>query len=166
MAEPTQIGYKRRKNLPDLLKPNSLYQEDQDGYVETINTSNPSTVLDYYFSDSFNDHSELGFKITLGEIASRKSFRMDPKYCWLWYMQKGEVGFGKRKKTKISTYIKQVRLEKLPKGALRSETQLIDLNNVSPRSGKISESQTVLEIGSDRVIFKGAEYIIQSLNRT
>ena len=163
MAEPTEIGYKRRKNLPDLLKPNLLYNEDDEGFVEQINTTDPKTVLDYYFTKEFVEHSELGFKITIDEITSRQSFRMDPKYCWLWYKQKGEIGSSQSVKTKLSTYLQQVSLDKLTKGILEDETQLVDLDNVFPRSGKIHESQKVLEIGSDRVIFGGSEYIYSKL---
>jgi type I restriction-modification system DNA methylase subunit len=163
MAEPAQIGYKRRKNLPDLQKVNQLYNEDSDGFVSEIDLDNPTTVLDFYFTKKSVQHSELGFKVTLGEIVSRQSFRIDPKYCWLWYKQFGEIGDPGTPKKKLSSYLRQVRLPKVPKGALNDETELVDLDNVMSRSGRIYESQTVLEIGSDRVLFDGAEYIYSKL---
>ena len=89
MAEPKYVGYKRRKNLPDLPQPNRLYQDDGSGDITNISPDSPITVLDYYFAgDSTSPNSELGFWITLSNITGRKGFRLDPKYRWLWDFQR------------------------------------------------------------------------------
>jgi type I restriction enzyme M protein len=163
MAEPKMIGYKRRKNLPDLQKPNHLYLETTEGNVEKIDKVDPKTVLDYFFSDEFIENSEMGFNVTIKDIVSRKSYRMDPKYCWLWYKQRGIIGIKETKKVPISNYLQLVNLKKIAKGSLDEETQIVDLDNSHPRSGKILTYESVDEIGSDRVKFEGAEFVFSKL---
>jgi type I restriction enzyme M protein len=157
------IGYKRRKNLPDLQKPNHLYLETTEGNVEKIDKVDPKTVLDYFFSDEFIENSEMGFNVTIKDIVSRKSYRMDPKYCWLWYKQRGIIGIKETKKVPISNYLQLVNLKKIAKGSLDEETQIVDLDNSHPRSGKILTYESVDEIGSDRVKFEGAEFVFSKL---
>ncbi len=69
MAEPLEIGYKRRKNLPDLIRPNHLYQEGAQAEVRA-DPSNPQTVLDFFRGgESANETSDRGFWIKLSDIA-------------------------------------------------------------------------------------------------
>lgn len=164
-AEPQTIGYKRRKNLPDLPLPNLLYQEDNEGALHSIEPKYPRSVLDQYFAGKESKPSPtLGFRSTLRNISLRKGFRLDPKYRWLWDYQNG-VAFGDpTKAVELSTFLSIVDLPKIPKGDLPQETTLIDLEHVESRQALLdNELQQVDVIGSDRVKFVDSDLLISKL---
>ncbi|WP_020571593.1 restriction endonuclease subunit M [Neolewinella persica] len=163
MAEPTQIGYKRRKNLSDLEKPNQLYSENSEGEIDEIDLSNPKTVLDYFFTDEDVEDSELGFKVSVEDVLARTSYRLDPKYCFLWHKLDGKVVPSNEPSAPLSQYLEVIKLEKLSKGQLENETTIADLDSVAPLSGKISTTSIVDEINSDKVIFAGADLLFSKL---
>jgi type I restriction enzyme M protein len=164
-AEPTSIGYKRRKNLPDLLLPNLLYQEDSDGGVRQIEPNYPRTVLDYYFAGiEAQPSATLGFRSSLRNISLRKGFRLDSKYRWLWDFQNG-VAFGDpNTAVELSTFLSIVDLPKIPKGDLPQETTLIDLEHVESRQALLNNELPQVDIiGSDRVKFVNCDLLISKL---
>lgn len=131
MAEPKEVGYKRRKNLSDLPRPNQLYQETKEGFVAGIDARDAKTVLDYFFSNDLSRSSaELGFWITLRDVVGRPAFRFDPKYAWLWHKQIGLVYGGAQRARPLSDFLDIVELSKQKKGSLSKDTLLIDLDQV------------------------------------
>jgi len=165
MAEPPSIGYKRRKNLPDLLLPNLLYQENSNGGLERIDQNHPRTVLDYYFAGIQEQPSAtLGFRSSLRNISLRKGFRLDPKYRWLWDFQNG-IAFGDANRAmELSTFLSIVDLPKIPKGDLSEETTLIDLEHVESRQALLHNDLSQVDIiGSDRVKFVDSDLLISKL---
>ena len=165
MAEPTFVGYKRRKNLPDLPQPNQLYQEDATGNVLRVTPDTPSTVLDFYRAE--NAHTpdpNLGFWTSLNNVARRKGFRLDPKYRWLWDFRQGHIFGDPSKSSPISSFLQVVRLPKVPKGDLSQETRLIDLECVEARQAIVRDDAPLVDnIGSDRVRFNACDLVISKL---
>jgi len=168
MAEPTKIGYKRRKNLPDLPKPNELYREDSLGNVERDKLPSgiePKTVLDVYRSSNRPTPSPgIGFWTSLRNVGTRPGFRLDPKYRWLWDFQEGVVLGAAELAKPLSTKLRIVSLPKLAKGDLEERTKLIDLEYVESRQAIIrNEVPEVDRIGSDKIRFQGCDFVISKL---
>lgn len=168
MAEPQNIGYKRRKNLPDLKKTNDLYQENEDGDVMTITPENPQSVLDYFnkpYEPNFKPNLQLGFYVTIKDITRRSTLRTDPKYNWLWVVMDGVVTINPScsSQVNLSLFIDIIKLEKISKSQLDDEKELIDLDSVLPRKGNYENSQFVNEIGSDKNLFKNADILFSKL---
>lgn len=165
MAEPDSVGYKRRKNLPDLPTPNRLYREAVDGSVDSTNTENPTTVLDAYKlgRNGFCDPT-LGFWVQLGDVCQRPGLRLDPKYRWLWDHSQG-VATGSLETSKpLSEYIEIVPLPKVSKGDLATDTRLIDLEWVESRQALLNpDVPSVDTIGSDKVLFDNCELAFSKL---
>ncbi|HXS48233.1 MAG TPA: N-6 DNA methylase [Solirubrobacterales bacterium] len=155
MAEPQSVGYKRRKGLPDLPRPNDL--EDEDG-------TGGDSVLERWQDPSRTPDPRFGFRTTLSKVASRTGLRLDPKYRWLWDFQNGHVMGDPDKARPLRDYLKIVRLGKTEKGTLDQETSVVDLEYVEGRQAFLSsEVPTLDEIGSDKVSFRGAELLFSKL---
>ncbi|MGN6556558.1 MAG: HsdM family class I SAM-dependent methyltransferase [Solirubrobacterales bacterium] len=155
MAEPREVGYKRRKNLADLSRPNDLIDESGEGGDSVLSRwRDPSPAPDAVF----------GFRTTLGAVASRPGLRLDPKYRWLWDFQEGLV-FGDAEEARpLGEALRIVRLGKVRKGELAQEREVIDLDQVESRQALLSEEVPKLyEIGSDKVSFAGAELALSKL---
>ncbi len=168
MAEPQNIGYKRRKNLPDLVKENDLYQENEQGNIKDIDIQKPITVLDFYYrgyKEGENEQLEKGFYIKVSDICKRPYLRLDPKYLWFWNKQNGIVTINDKGNDiiQLNEFIHKIDLQKIQKGALTEETILIDLESVQPRAGKENSHENVFEIGSDKVSFNGANILFSKL---
>ena len=73
-AEPLEIGYKRRKGLPDLET-----ESDLDEVIKAYNSKRIKNRLRY------------GFRSSIADVMNRDSMRLDPKYRWLWDIEKGTV---------------------------------------------------------------------------
>jgi type I restriction-modification system DNA methylase subunit len=165
MAEPATIGYKRRKNLSDLYLHNDLYRESDTGEVSEPQPFEPRTVLDYYRAGENNPPDpKLGFWTSLRAVISRNGFRLDPKYRWLWDFQRGCVLGDTSTASELSSFLKIVKLPKIPKGDLAEEAKLIDLESVEARQAFVSDQVPVVDtIGSDRVQFQGCDLAISKL---
>lgn len=149
MAEPEQVGYKRRKGLSDLPRPTDLPQ-----------------VVASFRGDLEEETLKHGFFITLADVLSRQKLRIDPKYCWLWYKQRGEVmvrGYGEYEP--LSTWLSVVNMDKVHKGPLKETTKLIELDSVQSGTGRVTAgaAEEVDEIGSDKVSFTGVDIAISKL---
>jgi type I restriction enzyme M protein len=164
MAEPQQVGYKRRKNLADLTARNDLYPETPshpDGRKDAVG----STVLDRYRAGPATaPDAALGFWTSLGAVLGRGGVRLDPKYRWLWDFQDGVVHGRAKSAVALRDILKVVDLPKVKKGELADEAELIDLEHVESRQGFLSPNVGVVdEIGSDKVKFEGCELIFSKL---
>jgi type I restriction enzyme M protein len=155
MAEPREVGYKRRKNLADLSRPNDLMDESGGGR---------DNVLARWRDPAQPPDSVFGFRTTLGAVASRPGLRLDPKYRWLWDFQEGLV-FGHAEAARpLGEALQIVRLGKVRKGELSQESEVIDLDQVESRQALVGEEVPKLyEIGSDKVSFAGAEIALSKL---
>lgn len=163
MAEPAKVGYKRRKNLSDLLTENQLYNEDENGYVKT--SLEPNTVL-YFLKnrDKIVPNLNIGFVTSVEAVLKRPGFRLDPKYRWLWDFKFGIVFGTTYSSFSLSKYIALVDLAKVKKGDLSQETTLIDIEAVEARQGFLAENNPDVEIiGSDKVLFTGADILFSKL---
>lgn len=158
MAEPSSVGYKRRKGLPDLIQPNDLYIEEGKA---------GDSVLDsyrrYLSGERGEPNSVYGFTTKLKDVARRPGHRLDPKYRWLWDFQDGKVGLGSDH-SPLSELLESVDLPKIPAGGLSQETKVIDLEYVAGRSGIVSnEAPFLSEISSTRVSFSGCQIAFSKL---
>ncbi|HET9676089.1 MAG TPA: N-6 DNA methylase [Solirubrobacterales bacterium] len=155
MAEPREVGYKRRKNLSDLSRPNDLMDESGAG---------TDSVLSHWRDASRPADAVFGFRTTLGAVASRPGLRLDPKYRWLWDFQQGLVFGAPEEARPLGEALQIVRLGKVKKGELQQESEVIDLDQVESRQALLSEEVPKLyEIGSDKVCFAGAELALSKL---
>ncbi len=155
MAEPTTVGYKRRKNLSDLPMPNELYREDIADPLSEIETESPTTVLEYFkVGKNVTPSPILGFYTNILNVVSRKGCRLDPKYRWLWDYQDGIVYGNPSKAIPLSKIIKIIEPQKIPKGDLAEERQVIDLEYIESRQAIVRPDVPVLDsIGSDKIKF-------------
>jgi type I restriction-modification system DNA methylase subunit len=165
MAEPKSVGYKRRKNLPDLPTPNNLYPEDGNGDVDQARVAGSDTVLARWRAgDSADGDASLGFWTSLASIASRPGLRFDPKYRWLWDEQNGVVNGTLETSVPLSDVLELVKLPQVDKGELSEPTRLIDLEMVESRQAVVSPEVPVVDtIGSTRVRFEGADLVMSKL---
>lgn len=165
MAEPTSAGYKRRKNLADLVLPNFLYREDSEGEVASVNIQEPTTVLDFYHAGpSYSPNARLGFWTNLHNVTQRKGLRLDPKYRWLWDFQQGYVHGKPEQSVELSSFLALTELPKIPKGELNQETPLIDLEYVESRQALVREDMPIVDIiGSDKVKFENCDLLFSKL---
>jgi type I restriction enzyme M protein len=165
MAEPTTVGYKRRKGLSDLPARNELFTEDASGKPAAEDAGKLTSVLGHYRANPKTPPSaKLGFWVTLSQVVSRTGCRLDPKYRWLWDFQSG-VAFGSPKTAcPLGKHLVLVELQKVAKGGLDSETLLVDLEAVEARQALIRNGvERVDTIGSDKVRFDGAELLFSKL---
>lgn len=138
LAEPQNVGYKRRKGLPDLIQPDDLFGE--------------SSVLNN-FHDGGEESLRFGFRVKLSELAVRPSLRLDPKYLYLWVKRGGNV-FGQKSGTvKLGELLRPFKPNKLPKGPLSSPRLLVDLANVESKMSIVSDVEEIDELGSDKIEF-------------
>lgn len=155
MAEPREVGYKRRKNLSDLSRPNELIDESDEG---------ADSVLSRWRDPSQDPDAVFGFRTTLRAVASRTGLRLDPKYRWLWDFQEGLVFGAADAARPLGEALRIVRLGKVKKGELEAEHEVIDLDQVESRQALVGEAvPRLFEIGSDKVSFAGAELALSKL---
>ncbi len=161
-AEPQKVGYKRRKNLPDILDRNDLYEEDMNS--NQIFMDGESVLSSFLRKDYEKCSLTFGFYSNLSNVFSRKNFRLDPKYRWLWDYEKGKV-LGESEDLKpLGEYLSIVKLEKKVKGELEADFPLIDLEYVETRQAIVSEFVPVVDqIGSDKVIFEKIDLAFSKL---
>ena len=168
MAEPKSVGYKRRKGLPDLHDDNDLYSELPDGNVDLEDCSR--TVLSSYLSSSeLTPSADLGFLTNLKQIGRREHLRLDPKYRWLWDNQKGVAlsrpeSSNALSKKALSEILEVVKLPRVEKGKVNSETVLIDLEHVERREARVRHTLPLIDtIGSQKIRFEGCDLAISKL---
>ena len=138
LAEPQNVGYKRRKGLPDLVQPDDLF-----GDVSVLGN----------FKGCGDESLRFGFRVQLSELAIRPSLRLDPKYLHLWVKRKGDV-FGQHNGlTKLGDLMVPYKPNKLTKGPLGSPRLLVDLANVESKMSIVSGAEEIDEIGSDKIEF-------------
>jgi type I restriction-modification system DNA methylase subunit len=155
MAEPREVGYKRRKNLSDLSRPNELIDESGEG---------GDSVLARWRDPAAGADPVFGFRTTLGAVAARPGLRLDPKYRWLWDFQEGLVFGSDETARPLREALAIVRLGKVRKGELEQESEVIDLDQVESRQALLADGVPRLyEIGSDKVTFAGAELVFSKL---
>ncbi|WP_454149504.1 N-6 DNA methylase [Microbacterium lacticum] len=157
MAEPSSVGYKRRKGLSDVPTRNDLMAESDSQEQES--------VLSRFRRGYSDDHdAQLGFWTTLEAVASRPGLRLDPKYRWLWDFDGGVTLGSADRAVPLGSYLEIVALKKIAKGELTEERRLVDLELVEGRQGMITiEIPTVETIGSEKVSFDGADLIFSKL---
>jgi type I restriction enzyme M protein len=166
MAEPTSVGYKRRKNLPDLATPNDLYSEGtDDGLAPQEGVHTTSTVLDTWLRGPQHEPSDrFGFWTNLQNVASRDGFRLDPKYRWLWDFEEGVAHGTIDNAEELRSVLEIVKLQKVKKGKLENSTQLIDLEHVESRQAlQVSNVPNVEIVGSEKVRFENSELVFSKL---
>ena len=166
MAEPKQIGYKRRKNLPDLIIANDLYFVEQDDVpCRDWREDRPSVLGALTRGEYSANDSRFGFWTSLDKIGLRHGFRLDPKYRWLWDFQGGVICGERSRSVCLNTAIEIVELPTVPAGELQEATSVIDLEYVESRQAITRKSAvpTLDSIESTKVSFRGADLVISRL---
>lgn len=167
MAEPKQIGYKRRKNLADLETSNDLYVSTADGIPERQWDEKRPSVLGAFLrkGDPIISDPQMGFWTNLGNVGKRDGFRLDPKYRWMWDHQDGLICGKVAKAVRLDSLLDLVELKKIPEGDLAEEAKLIDLEYVESRQAIVREDDvpTVDSVESTKVAFNGADLLISKL---
>ncbi|WP_051321290.1 N-6 DNA methylase [Chrysiogenes arsenatis] len=148
LAEPQNVGYKRRKGLPDLVQPDDLFGE---------------TSVFNNFKSSEKESLRFGFRVKLSELAVRPSLRLDPKYLHLWVKRKGNVFGQEAGINKLGDLLVPYKPNKLPKGLLSSPRLLVDLANVESKMSIVSGVEEIDELGSDKIEFGESELAISKL---
>ncbi|MCY4375155.1 MAG: N-6 DNA methylase [Spirochaetaceae bacterium] len=160
MAEPENIGYKRRKGLPDIEKPNDLFRED----VHDGGKSRMDTVIGRFRAPDCGPSAQLGFWTDLRRIAARETLRLDPKYRWLWDYGEGLAHGNRERALPLRGILEVVKLRQVPKGELGRERILIDLDCVESRQAVLREGVPWVDtIGSQKVEFDGCEMAFSKL---
>lgn len=166
MAEPNQIGYKRRKNLPDLETPNDLYVSGSDGIpARQWDEEQPSVLGAFLRRDHASNDSRIGFWTNLRNIGRRGGFRLDPKYRWLWDYQDGVICGNPQRTVRLDSLFEIVKLKKVAAGDLTEEAKLIDLEYVESRQAiiRMDDVPTVESVESTKVSFSGADLLFSKL---
>jgi type I restriction-modification system DNA methylase subunit len=167
MAEPGFVGYRRRKNLPDLPMPNELYRETSDGDVSDlgIDDSTDGNVLGALGKGPFGSADpKLGFWVSLKDISSRRGYRLDPKYRWLWDHMNGVAAGNPSKAVPLSSILEIVGLPTVPKGELQEELRLIDLEWVESRQALLHPATPFVDVlGSDKFRFENCDLAFSKL---
>jgi restriction endonuclease S subunit len=102
--------------------------------------------------------------IGFAKIASHANLRCDAKYRLFW----GEIGDVLFPKSKLKCYPLKLatvdhRVEKLKKGELDAEYELVELEDVEQRTGHILSSTMVTKIKSDKLLFGDADILTTRL---
>lgn len=154
MAEPQNVGYKRRKGLPDLTRPNDLIGEAEA----------PSVLATFRAGPEQAASPRFGFWIRLSDVARRPGLRCDPKYHILWKLNGGKV-FPEYpgNTTPLGGLILSAPRVKVEKGPLGSERGLVELESVEARTSTLLSVQTVDVVGSEKIEFGSADLLISKL---
>jgi type I restriction enzyme, S subunit len=102
--------------------------------------------------------------ISFGKIANHANLRCDAKYRLFW----GEMGDTLYPDSCVPCFPMKLatvdhRIEKLKKGELDSEYELIELEDVEARTGNIVTSTMVTNIKSDKLLFGDADVLTTRL---
>lgn len=102
--------------------------------------------------------------ISFAKIANHANLRCDAKYRLFW----GEIGDALYPDSRIPCFPMKLatvdhRTEKLKKGELDSEYELIELEDVEARTGNIMTSTMVTKINSDKLLFGDADVLTTRL---
>lgn len=148
-AEPLEVGYKRRKGLPDIQRPNDLEK-----------------VLSNFRSASFDESLRYGFRCTLSNVLSKYSIRFDAKFRWLWDKLEGKIRVSKTSDAwwKLSDKMRVMELKKVC-GSLDRPMRLIELEAIRQNGDGVDDSQ-VEEVGtveSDKVVLESADFVLSRL---
>ena len=181
MAEPRHVGYKRRKGLEDLHKPNDLFPSEagkdvseneaaeSDGMGHSSSNGSaatkPTVLSRYKQGYTPNDGSlRYGFWIKLGDVGGQGSLRCDPKYHHLWVIRNGRVFESHDGPTvKLRDLLSPAPSNKLRKGVLNDDRKMIKLEDVEARTSVLLNVQEVDRIGSDKVVFGKADLAFSKL---
>ena len=152
-AEPQEIGYKRRKGLPDLERPNDLLR-----------------IKDHYRAledgQTFEESLQFGFTSTVSEILKQTTMRLDAKNRWLWDKLDGKISVSSSTDYwRLDERLQEMTLHILRAGPLSKEARLIELDAVRAAGEGIEEKQvpTVGAIDADKVSLAGADFVMPRL---
>lgn len=161
-ADVADVGYKRRRQGRDLVLQNELFNVNDLGDVVVL--PNGEITLDKMAQGSKLRNTRNAFRSDFKMIARQASLRCDPKYRWFWDHQRGEaIPEGRRDLVPLKTFLTEFVPDVVIKGPLESERALIELDDVESGTGKISNVQTVEEIGSNKIAFGKADIAFSQL---
>jgi hypothetical protein len=161
-AEADEVGYKRRKQGGDLSRRSDLFIEAEG--VPRLEESG-STILEKMLSSGRGANDLGGFWSSFSAIGKQKGLRCDPKYRWFWDKLGGRVlDIPSEACVPLETYLTlDEACEQLPKGPLTEESLLIELENVQSKTGRVLETQSVEEVGSNKLKFGSADILLSKL---
>jgi len=118
-------------------------------------------------SGKFVNGQEEHFPIKFQKVGENLFLRLGPQYYAFFEVHKGLLfdGTGKYNQVPLKRLIKKYSAQILKKGILDKSYILIDLEQLEPKTGKIKdETNEVEEIGSDKVLFGDADFIISKID--
>lgn len=193
MAEPQHVGYKRRKGLEDLRRPNDLVgdedpsasdenegsdpddSEARDAETATPESgdadaaasdgdASPSVLAAFRLGVGASESSRFGFWVRLSDAGARAGLRLDPKFHVLWSLKQGRVFEGYEGTTvRVGDLLVAATRAKVLKGPLEDQRGLVELEDVEARTGRLLNVTQVEEVGSDKIVFGESEIAISKL---
>ena len=160
MAEPEEVGFKRRRGLPDLPRDNDLYS---DAVLEGGEDEATTVVNRYRQGAGASRDRRFGFWVPLRDLALRPSLRMDPKYLDLWSRRGGRVFGRDGDGCTVADLLVREPPGKVKKGPLDRPRLLVDLADVESRLSLLIQATEVDELGSDKIVFGEADLLISKL---
>ncbi|KCZ73586.1 hypothetical protein ANME2D_00657 [Candidatus Methanoperedens nitroreducens] len=103
------------------------------------------------------------FTINSEVISSGKHCRLDQKYTCFTQIQNWEVFETKLKQVKISDFLIELPIVKIPKGELEDDAFLVNISDQQQISGKLENIEKTNEIGSDKTFLGEADIFISKL---
>ena len=104
------------------------------------------------------------FNTDLNSVGSRPSLRSDPKYRYLWDVQRGSI---MPDHTGLTSTLKPLVVPssspKVRKGPLPEPRLLLELADVEPKTSLILQEREVDEAGSDKMSFGNCDLVISRL---
>jgi type I restriction enzyme M protein len=162
-AEAEEVGYKRRKQGGDLIRPNSLFRTDDSGVI-VRDCDDPESVLEKLLSRNIGKPSLSGFLSDFACIGRQRFLRCDPKYRWFWDHMDGKVVPKSKYEFKpLSHWLSVGPKIVVKKGELPEERNLIELEDVEGGTGHILGVHPVDEVGSDKIEFGGCDIVFSKL---
>ena len=166
MAEPKQIGYKRRKNLPDLDTPNDLFEASKGGGVRWSIGKLSGHLCSEELMETVRSgmhSSAFGLRCTIFPCAAGFNSIRSTDGCGISKMELvcGDIS----RVVRLDTIFDVVELAKVPEGDLAQETRLIDLEFVESRQAIVRDDEVPIvdTVGSTKVSFRGADLVISRL---
>lgn len=163
MSEASEVGYKRRKQGADLVRPNDLFERQADGSI-SVDLSKPKSILEMYLAARIRQRSLKAFFTNFSRIGQQPFLRCDPKYRWFWDHREGRlVRKSKYELVPLRNLVVPAPKVVVKKGNLADERKLIELEDVEGGTGHVLNVRLVDEIGSDKVSFGDAQVVFSKL---
>jgi type I restriction enzyme M protein len=162
-AEAEEVGYKRRKQGGDLVRPNDLFRVDENGKI-VVDTAAPTTVLDRFLAPSLSRQEPNGFRSRFARIGNESALRCDAKYRWFRDVESSKVVPNSAYPfVPLWRFLRLAPKRVVKKGELEEERKLVELEMVESGTGHLLGFEVVDEVGSDKLEFGDSHIVFSKL---